>query len=111
MRPLLAIALAVVAAGALAQTPPPKREPLPDVPPPPPGVENLTPSEPSVTIRQPSGQQVEEIRQDGRVVALKITPKNGPPYYLVDTTGNGNWVRRNSLDGISVPQWPIKTWQ
>lgn len=111
MRRLLALALAAAASGAFAQTPPPKLEPLPQTPPPPPGVEDLTPSEPSVTIQQHPGQQVEEIRQAGRVVALKVTPKNGPPYYLVDPTGNGNWVRRNSLDGISVPQWPIKTWQ
>jgi len=43
---------------------------------------------------------------------LKVTPKNGPVYYLIDTTGNGGWMRRNSLDdGVSVPMWPIKTWK
>ena len=111
MRRLLAIALGAVACGALAQTPP-KLEPLPETPPPPPGVESLTPSEPSVTIQQrEKGQQVDEVREGGRVVALKVTPKDGPPYYLVDPTGNGHWVRRNSIEPIAVPQWPLKTWQ
>lgn len=110
MRRLLAIVLAAFACGAFAQAPG-KLEPLPEAPPPPPGVENLTPPEPSVTIEQPAGEQVEEIREGGQVVAIKVTPRHGKPYYLVDTTGNGNWVRRSSLDGIAVPQWPIKTWQ
>ena len=45
------------------------------------------------------------------MVALKVTPPNGPTYYLVDTTGNGNWMRRDSLDdGVRVPMWPIHTW-
>jgi len=44
-------------------------------------------------------------------VMLKVTPPNGPTYYLIDTTGNGNWMRRDSLDdGVRVPMWPIHTW-
>jgi hypothetical protein len=40
---------------------------------------------------------------------LKVTPKNGgKPYYLVDTTGAGQWQRRDTLDdGVRVPMWPI----
>jgi hypothetical protein len=40
---------------------------------------------------------------------LKVTPKSGgKPYYLVDTTGAGQWQRRETLDdGIRVPMWPI----
>jgi uncharacterized protein DUF2782 len=51
------------------------------------------------------------VREGGRVVMLKVTPPHGKPYYLVDTTGNGNWMRRDSLDdGVRVPMWPIHTW-
>ncbi|HLE66458.1 MAG TPA: DUF2782 domain-containing protein [Burkholderiales bacterium] len=108
--PALTFALSLLALGALAQTPP-KLEPLPDVPPPPPGVRDIAPDEPRVTIRPQEGDQVEEIRDGGRVVMLKVTPRNGPPYYLVDTTGNGNWMRRDSLDdGMRVPMWPITTY-
>jgi hypothetical protein len=28
----------------------------------------------------------------------------------MDTTGSGNWTRRDSLDdGVRVPMWPIQT--
>jgi hypothetical protein len=87
---------------------PPKLEPLPEPPPPPamPG----GPDEPAVNIPIPQGHKVEELRQGGRVVALRVTPPGGKPYYLVDTTGNGNWMRRDSLDdGNRVPMFEIKS--
>ncbi len=104
-----ALALALCASLALAQTPP-RLEPLPDVPPPPPGVRDIAPEEPRVRIAPQEGDVVEEIRDGGRVVMLKVTPRDGPPYYLVDTTGNGNWMRRDTLDdGVRVPMWPVQT--
>ena len=113
MRRLLwvGVLLALLASfGSFAQTQkrPPKLEPLPEPPPPPP----MSPvEEPAVRIPVQEGDKVEEIRQGGRVVMLKVTPPNGPTYYLVDTTGNGNWMRRDSLDdGVRVPQWPIHKW-
>ncbi len=109
MRALLAIPLAVAASLALAQQPP-KLEPLPEPPPPPPGVRDLGPDEPRVRIAPQEGDRVEEIRDGGRVVMLRVTPPGGVPYYLVDTTGNGNWMRRDTLDdGVRVPMWPIRT--
>ncbi|MGH8704800.1 MAG: DUF2782 domain-containing protein, partial [Burkholderiales bacterium] len=85
-------------------------EPLPEPPPPPPGVRDVGADEPRVRIAPPAGAQVEEIRDGGRVVMLKVTPPGAPPYYLVDTTGNGNWMRRDTLDdGVRVPMWTIRT--
>jgi hypothetical protein len=99
--------LALFAAGALAQGRPPKLEPLPE-PPPPPAIPG--PDEPQVRIPVQEADKVEEIREGGRVVMLKVTPPGGKPYYLVDTNGSGNWMRRDSLDdGVHVPMWPIKT--
>jgi len=107
MRLPLTTALAALAFAAWGQ---PKLEPLPDVPPPPPGVAEAPAEEPRVTIRPEEGARVEEMRENGRVVMLKVTPRDGPPYYLVDTTGNGNWMRRDSLDpGVGVPMWVIKS--
>jgi hypothetical protein len=97
--------LAFLSFNAVAQRKPPALEPLPQPPPPPePGVE-----QPEVRIPVPDGDKVEEIREGGRVVMLKVTPKSGgKPYYLVDTTGAGQWQRRETLDdGIRVPMWPI----
>jgi len=98
--------LAFLSFNAMAQRKPPAMEPIPEPPPPPePGVE-----QPEVRIERPAaGDKVEEIREGGRVVMLKVTPKGGgKPYYLVDTTGQGQWQRRESLDnGNRVPMWPI----
>src|SRR5712692_9095233 len=97
-RRLVFLSLAMCTAAALAQT-----QPRP--PPPIPG-----PDEPSVRIPVQESDKVEEIREGGRVVMLKVTPAGGRPYYLVDTTGNGNWMRRDSLDdGVRVPMWPLHT--
>jgi hypothetical protein len=104
MRAILAVLL-LAAAGAAAQERPPKLEPLPEPPPPPPGA---APAEPAVRIPAQPGDKVEVVRQGGRIVMARITPPNGKPYYLVDTTGNGNWMRRDSLDdGVRVPMWQI----
>ena len=109
MRGLLFLVLSVAAAGALAQQQrPPNLEPLPEAPPPP--LIRDAADEPSVRIAPQEGDRVEEMRDGGRVVMLKVTPPGGVPYYLVDLTGNGNWTRRDALDpGIRVPMWTIKT--
>jgi hypothetical protein len=108
MRRLLLVAFVIVVSSSLAhaQRRPPKLEPLPEPPPPPP----MAIEEPAVRIPVQEGDKIEEVREGGRVVMLKVTPPNGKPYYLVDTTGNGNWMRRDSLDdGVRVPMWPIHT--
>ena len=108
MRRVLFLVLLGAAASALAQQRPPKLEPLPE-PPPPPLIRDGA-DEPRVRIAPQEGDRVEEVREGGRVVMLKVTPPNGAPYYLMDLTGNGNFMRRESLDpGIRVPMWVIKS--
>ena len=102
---MLAVLFMAVCVSAYGQARPPKLEPLPEPPPPPsgPGVE-----EPRVRIPVQEGDKIEPIRQGGRVIAVKVTPPNGKPYFIIDTTGNGNWMRRDSLDdGVRVPMFPI----
>jgi hypothetical protein len=99
--------LILVAASAFAQRVPPKLDPLPE-PPPPPAMSEA--DEPAIHIPVQRTDKVEEIREGGRVVMLKVTPPSGKSYYLVDTAGNGNWMRRDSLDdGTRVPMWPVYT--
>jgi hypothetical protein len=109
MRPLILAILALAAASAFAQQQrPPKLEPLPE-PPPPPVVRDGA-DEPRVRIAPQEGDKVEEVREGGRIVMLKVTPPHGVPYYLIDTTGSGNWMRRDSTDdGVRVPMWTIKS--
>lgn len=105
MRRLLAITLLGIALPLGAQ---PKLEPLPEPPPPPPGVAPEPELEPQVTITTHGENKVEEYRINGQLYAVKITPPNGAPYYLVDVTGDGTMMRRDALDsGLRVPQWVI----
>jgi len=70
-----------------------------------------TPAEPAVRIPIQEGDKVEEYREGGRIVMLRVTPRKGPVYYLLDTSGRGDWVRRDTLDpGLHVPMWTIFTW-
>jgi Protein of unknown function (DUF2782) len=108
-RPALAAAL-FVAWSAFAQTPP-KLEPLPEPPPPPPGYEPDPSLEPQVTIVKRGEDVVEEFRINGRLYMIKITPKVGLPYYLVDYSGAGNFSHQDYLDpGIRPPMWVILEW-
>ena len=109
MRRILSLAMLCAAFGAVAQ-PLPRLEPLPEPPPPPPGIRDIDPEEPRIRIQRGEGDRVEEVRDAGRVVMMRVTPPGGVPYYLIDTTGNGNWVRRDALDdGVRVPMWTIRT--
>ncbi|MDD4964221.1 MAG: DUF2782 domain-containing protein [Gallionella sp.] len=61
-----------------------------------------------VTITKQSEQTVEEYRMGGRLYMIKVTPKGGVPYYLVDDRGDGKFARQESLDtGFRPPQWII----
>ncbi len=107
MRRLVLTLLALFVSAALAQPRPPRLEPLPE-PPPPPAIPG--PDEPRVRIPVQEGDKVEEIRDGARVIMIKVTPPGGKPYYLLDTSGTGTWMRRESLDdGVRVPMWPIIT--
>jgi hypothetical protein len=111
MRAWGVILLLVICTAAFGQSKrPPRLEPLPEAPPPP-AIPGGPVDEPAVNIPAvPQGNQVEELREGGRVVALKVTPPGGKPYFLVDMSGNGSWIRRDALDtGLSVPLWPVYT--
>jgi uncharacterized protein DUF2782 len=106
LRRILALALFALALPLLAQQRPPKLEPLPELPPPPPGAADQ-PGEPPVRIR--SGQdQVEEQLIDGRRV-VRVTTPAGQEYWLVEDLGDGPGLKNESLDpGVRVPLWVIR---
>jgi len=109
MRRLLGIALLGIALPLAAQQPP-KLEPLPEPPPPPPGLAPDPALEPQVTIHKRGEDRVEEYRINGKLYAMKVTPPHGVPYFLIDATGDGSMIRRDSLDsGLRVPQWVIRS--
>ncbi|NKB36273.1 MAG: DUF2782 domain-containing protein [Gammaproteobacteria bacterium] len=70
------------------------------------------PIEPEVTIIQRDDATIEEYRLNGRMYMVKINPKIGKPYYLVDKDGDGNMEARMSViyDDFVVPQWVLFSW-
>jgi len=65
-----------------------------------------------VTIEGGKPDIVEELRVNGQLYAIRITPKRGLPYYLVDSDGDGNLeTRKNDTDSdLLIPAWVIKKW-
>ena len=66
--------------------------------------------EPDVVIRQEGDRTVEEYRLNGFLYAIKVTPQNGPPYYLVAVDDEGNFVRSDQPEGMRIPSWKIFEW-
>jgi len=109
---LAAIALALAlpaAAQSTARPRPPGTVPL-EEPPPPPAMVDKDPSlEPVVTTRTEGDQEIEEYRVKGKLYMMRVKPKSGPSYVLMDHKGDGTFMKQdNTLDnGIRVPQWVL----
>ena len=110
---LAVIALAAQAAdkekpGVLPEPPPPVKNYKPK----PPTAKNQTGAdalpEPEVTVTSASEEQREEFRMGGNLYMIKVVPKNGKPYYLVDNEGKGKFEKADPQHNISPPMWVIK---
>ncbi len=78
-------------------------EPVPDGPP-----SVGKDGEPEVTITQKGEAKIEEYRSHGHLYMIKVTPRHGAPYYLIDMKGDGRFMRRGSIDpGVRPPMWVI----
>ena len=108
MRLITTLFLSSLCATAIAAQPqPPDLQPLQ---PPPSFDANAQDAdlEPQVTITKYTEQTVEEYRAGGKLYMIKIIPKIGKPYYLVDDQGDGKFSRQESLDsGVRPPRWVI----
>ena len=77
----------------------------------PPGADGEEALEPEVTIRQEENRTVHEYRVNGRLYMVKIVPRIGPPYYLMDTNGDGEMdTREDDPNGVVLPQWILFRW-
>ena len=122
-------AAAAAAAGALAQSPAPPPIPAnatpPPIPanatpppasaksarPPPPEVYGEPDLEPQVTIIRKDAETVEEIRVNGELRYVRVTPRGGKTYYLVPNSNGRDFVRYDSLgSNLSVPMWLLFSW-
>lgn len=88
---------------------------LEQVPAPPPDVtpqeEGGGSLEPDVTIIETEKETIHQYSINGQVYMVKIIPRKGPPYYLLDTDGDGVIdVQPDGPRDISVPQWVLFSW-
>ena len=91
---------------------PPKLEAVPDAPEPPLPVQNGETMEPDITIIRKGKETIQEYRRSGRLYMIKVIPVVGPPYYFLDTNGDGKMdVRRSDLDqGSDINMWKLLEW-
>jgi len=68
---------------------------------------------PDVTITQGRDKTIAEYRIHGRLYMIKVTPKKGVPYYLVDTDGDGNLETNRSelTEDLLIPSWTLLKWK
>ncbi len=90
----------------------PALEPVPDMAAPPTGADSAEELEPEVSIIRRDEETVHEYRVGGALYMVKIEPRNGPPYYLIDKDGDGSLESRyNKLEpALLVPSWMIFRW-
>ena len=57
--------------------------------------------------------RIEEFRIAGRIYMIKITPHYGIPYYLIDSSGDGQMdTRKTEVDErIMIPSWTLLRWK
>jgi hypothetical protein len=67
-------------------------------------------AEPDVTISHSGDDFVQEYSANGFVYAVKVTPKHGPPYYLVRADGTSGQFIRSDQPDMLIPQWVIFSW-
>lgn len=115
MRVLLAVILTALALPAAAQSAarprPPGTLPLQELPPPPamPESDPALEPRPVVTVRQEGDNAIQEYRVNGRLYMMRVTPKHGRAYVMIDHKGDGTFTRQdNPTDtGVRVPQWVL----
>ena len=91
-----------------ADAPPADLQPLPPPPALEPGASDSD-LEPQVTIVKKDDMVIEEYRVKGKLYKVKVTPKIGKPYYLIDERGDGEFSRQDGPDAANLrpPRWVI----
>lgn len=67
--------------------------------------------QPEVRIIRKKDAVIEEYRVNGQLRFIKITPKSGKPYYMVDTDGDGILeTREDNFSNPPINQWILLQW-
>lgn len=66
---------------------------------------------PDIRVIKKGDATLTEYRMRGHLYQIRVEPKVGEPYFLVDTLGQGNFIRQNGpTENISVPRWVLFSW-
>lgn len=104
---IAALMLSAAAVPGRAQPVPPYPEP-PSLPPASYQGETV---EPEVTILETERGLVYEYRVNGQLYMVKVQPPIGPPYYLLDTDGDGLLdAQQDHVWNNAIPQWLLHRW-
>lgn len=63
-----------------------------------------------VTTRMVDGDQIEEYRVQGQLQVVKVTPRRGKTYYLVDRNGDGRLDSSEGEGPVSPVMWKLFEW-
>jgi len=102
------VATVSLSVAAQSETEPKAYPAAPELPPP---VYQAETVEPQVTIIETSQGTVYEYRVRGQLYMVKVQPQVSPPYYLLDTTGDGQLdARKDRVWNNALPQWVLFSW-
>lgn len=85
---------------------------VPEPPELPPRVQSGEEMEPDITIIRKGKDTIQEYRRNGKLYMVKVVPQVGPPYYLLDTNGDGTMdVKKSDFDKTSnINLWTLFEW-
>ena len=116
--PLMQAVIACACAAAVNAQPAPP--PIPVAPDPPKFAKDAAPPEiipdpdlePKITIIRRENETVEEVRVGGELRYVKVTPRHGRPYFLINDGQGGQRFSRTNPFGpnLSVPMWELFSW-
>jgi len=84
-----------------------------DAPPPPQvDVSDTDPVDPDITILEEEDRVIYEYRSsEGQLLMVKVVPKQGKPYYLLDTDGDGELdTQQYDPRHVAVQMWELFRW-
>lgn len=108
--------ISMLASSSVLAQRPDNLQPIPEPPPAPEQLQSgeaIPLGEPQITIIQRGNDLIREYRLNGHLYAVKIIPKRGAPYYLIDADGDGYMEGQffdNNNARILAPQWVLHRW-
>lgn len=85
---------------------------VPESPELPPRVQSGEEMEPDITIIRKGKDTIQEYRRGGRLYMIKVVPQVGPPYYFLDSDGDGTLdVKKSDFDrNTNINLWTLFEW-